>query len=446
MREEITPPREALAVLQKIEEAGGRAYLVGGCVRDALRGAAPKDWDLCSSLPARRIMELFGEKALPTGLKHGTVTVRAGAQSFEVTTFRIDGEYRDGRHPASVTFTPSLTEDLKRRDFTLNAMAWHPREGLTDPFGGENDLKAGLIRCVGEPEQRFREDGLRILRGLRFASQLGFALEEKTGRALLEERALLDRVSRERVRDELTKALCGEHIRPLLLEYREVFAQVIPEIRPMFDFDQHSPWHIYDVWTHTAAVVEAVPPEDPALRLAALLHDMGKPASFRLDESGRGHFPGHDRLGAEQAEGVLQGLRYDRGTTEAVTTLIRWHDTHPAPEEANLRRFLPRLGRERFFQLLTLMAADDRAKNEKSARGAAVYEKMRRMAEGILERGDCLSLGQLAVSGEDLIDLGIAPGPALGEVLGRLLDAVLADPALNRREILLKMAAKTPSD
>ena len=321
-----TVPAPALEALERLERAGHAAYLVGGCVRDSLLGRVPGDWDITSSaLPEQTEAVFAGERIIETGLKHGTVTVLLGGLPLEITTFRTESGYADHRHPDTVVFTPSLEEDLARRDFTVNAMAWSPARGLVDPFGGRADLERGLIRCVGDPKQRFDEDALRILRALRFAAQLDFAIDPATAAAALALRQSLELVSRERLAVELTKLLCGPAVRRIVTEYWPILALPLPELAPMAGLDQRSPYHCYDVLEHSAAAAEAVPP-DKILRWAALLHDAGKPACFTLDEQGRGHFFGHAKPGAELARAALTRLRFDKDTVRRVAALVELHD------------------------------------------------------------------------------------------------------------------------
>ena len=354
----------------------------------------------------------------------------------EITTFRVDGAYADGRHPDAVRFTPSLREDLARRDFTVNAMAYDPVTGLTDPFGGRADLEQTLLRCVGDPAQRFSEDALRILRALRFASTLNFSLEAETRRALLAGRDALRRISAERIRDELLKLLCGPAARRTVLDFPEVLGVVIPELLPMRGFDQRNEHHCYDVLTHCAAALEAVPPE-PLLRLAALLHDVGKPGCFTLDEAGVGHFYGHGEAGAALADGICRRLRLPTAARERVVTLVRRHDMPIEATERGVRRALHRLTPEVFFQLLALKRADNLAQAPAFRHRQAHYDRLEALARAQLEADACLSLKDLAVNGRDLLALGLPPGPDLGAALERMLAAVIDGTVPNEKAALL---------
>ena len=309
-------------ILERLNGAGFEAYVVGGCVRDALLGRQPHDWDVCTSALPQEVIECFSDYTVhPTGIQHGTVLVIQEGEGVEVTTFRTESGYSDHRHPDQVTFVHSVEADLARRDFTINAMAYSPNRGLADPFDGRRDLEKGIIRCVGEPMQRFQEDGLRILRALRFAARYKFSIEAETSRAMNDCRELLNYIAVERIFQELKGFFSGGSVRGLMLEYREIFAVFLPELRPTFDFDQRNPNHCYDVWEHTVCAVDNAAP-DPVLRLTLLFHDVGKPACFTMDKAGVGHFKGHDAVSAETAKAALSRLRCDRETLRTVVTLV----------------------------------------------------------------------------------------------------------------------------
>lgn len=435
-------PEQVNTVLRRLREAGYAAYAVGGCVRDRLMGAAPTDYDVATAALPEQVASMFaGDRAVGTGMKHGTVTVLLDAMPIEVTTFRVDGDYADARHPDAVAFTPSLAEDLARRDFTINAMAWSAESGVIDPFGGQADLQSRLIRCVGDPDARFTEDALRILRALRFASVLGFAIEERTAAALRRNRERLKKISAERVASELCKLICGTDVRRILLDYTDVLGVVLPELLPMRGLDQRNVHHIYDVLEHTAVAVERVPPE-PILRWAALLHDSGKPACFTLDENGTGHFYGHPKESARLADAALRRLKKDTETRERVVRLVQYHDTQIGPAEKPVKRALHQFGPETFFQLLALKRADNLAQSPEYRDRQAYYDEVERLARDILERKDCFSLKDLAVRGGDLIAAGMAPGKDLGAALQTLLNAVIDGKAENEKEALLAFLAK----
>ena len=430
----VLPPHAA-SVLRRLRAAGHAAYAVGGCVRDSMMGLPPTDYDVATSATPEETLRVFsGERVVETGVKHGTVTVLIGEASVEVTTFRVDGAYSDARRPDAVTFTPSLPADLARRDFTVNAMAYDEREGLVDPYGGAADIAMRVIRCVGDPDTRFREDALRILRALRFAAVLDFSIEPETAAALRRNAPLLEKISAERVNAELCKLLCGRNVRAVLLDYGDVLGVPIPELLPMRGFDQHNPYHIYDIWEHTAAAVENAPPT-VVLRLAALLHDVGKPPCFTLDEGG-GHFYGHATTGAEMADTILRRLRFDTATRERVVLLVREHCGFELTERA-VKRALNRLGQEAFFELLELMRSDNLAQSPALRYRQSWIDAVERLGREVLEKEACFSLKDLAVDGKDLIAAGYAPGPALGAALKTLLDAVIDGKAPNEKAALL---------
>ena len=434
----ITIPAAAARLLARLNDHGYEAYVVGGCVRDALMGRTPHDWDICTDALPQQVKKVFaGHPIHDTGIRHGTVLVMEQGEGYEITTFRVDGDYSDHRHPDRVSFVRSLREDLARRDFTVNAMAYHPSAGLIDLFGGEADLAAGVIRCVGEPSERFAEDGLRILRALRFAARFCFQVEERTGQAMHAQRALLDYIAAERIFSELKGFLSGGGVCALLLEYRDVFAQFLPEVAGMFDFHQYNPHHCYDVWTHTAHAVECAPPET-VLRLTMLFHDIGKPSCFTRDERGIGHFLGHPEVSAQLADDILRRLRSDNRLREAVVRQVRSHDW-PLPEtERAGRRFLARLGEEGARWSLAVHRADILAQHP--ATQPAKLERLARaeaLLDALLAQQACFQLKDLAVNGRDLIDLGLAPGPSVGQELKRLFALVIEGECPNERGALL---------
>ena len=436
----MTMPEHVREILEALEGAGFAAFCVGGCVRDSLLGREPEDWDITTSARPEEVLGLFGAEALPTGLRHGTVTVRRPGGCAEVTTFRRDGAYADHRRPESVAFTDSLEEDLARRDFTVNAMALSLRGELRDPFRGREDLAAGRIRCVGEPARRFGEDALRILRGLRFAAVLGFAIEPETAAALSAARGDLAAIAPERILTELRKLLGAERPSAVLREFPEVFGAFWPELLPMVGCDQRNFHHCYDLWEHTLHALDAVPGEE-SLRFAALLHDVGKPECFSLDADGVGHFYGHAAKSAERADAMLARLRAPNALREEVTELIRRHDTPlPGIPEANLRRLLRRLGEERLRRLIALQRADNlaQAPEYRAERAAGLDEVLERL-DAILQEDACFSLRQLAVNGRDMLDLGFR-GREIGGALDFLLNEVVEGRLENEREALLGAA------
>lgn len=437
----IPLPVGAAEILKRLHRAGHEAYVVGGCVRDCLLGRTPEDWDITTSALPEEVAACFkGERMIETGLRHGTVTLLLRGEPYEITTYRLDGDYADFRRPLRVTFTRSLAEDLARRDFTIGAMAYRPGEGVVDLYGGREDLRRRIIRCVGEPDKRFREDALRILRALRFASVLDFRLEPGTAWSAEANHMLLCKIAPERVRAELDKLLCGPAAARVLREYRLILAEALPEILPLYGFDQRTPYHAYDVWEHTLRTVEAVTPE-PALRLTMLMHDMGKPASFTTDKRGQGHFRGHPAESVHLARTILGRLRYDKDTTKTVLELIRLHDYRLQPAAVPIRRLLAEIGPERFRQLIQVQRADaagkaPSAREEQTRR----VEQTQAMLEEILRRGDCFTLRELAISGRDVVALGIPAGPSVGKLLQTLLRSVIEGETANTRQALLDRA------
>ena len=420
-----------------LENAGFEAFLVGGAVRNFVRdGSSAEDWDITTDALPEQVKAVFSAyRLIETGLKHGTVTVLMDGMPLEITTYRIDGDYSDSRHPDSVRFARSLRDDLERRDFTMNALAYHPKTGVTDFTGGCADLAAGLIRCVGDPDRRFREDALRILRALRFASTLGMTVEAATAEAIHRNCHLLSLIAPERIRAELDKLLCGGAVREVLTQFADVLAVPIPEIVPMFGFDQRNPHHDKDVWLHTAAVVEAAP-ADPVLRWAALLHDVGKPPCFALGGDGLGHFYGHAEQSTALSDGILTRLRFDNAGRERILRLIRYHDFPIAADRKTVKRLMNRHGVEAVHQLIDLHIADTRGQSSLCADRIAHYEALHGMVEGLLAEEACFSLKDLAVNGNDLLALGFR-GKAVGEGLRACLAAVMDEQIPNRREELL---------
>lgn len=440
----MEPPKNVKDVLKTLESAGYEAWCVGGCVRDTLLNRVPEDWDVTTSALPEETMALFGSHAFPTGLQHGTVTVRTGHQSIEVTTYRVDGAYHDHRRPDSVTFTRSLEEDLRRRDFTVNAMALGLDGTLRDPFDGQADLRAGVLRCVGEPDRRFGEDALRILRGLRFAAVLGLGIERKTAESIHKNRDLLRDIAAERIQVELCKLLCGDHAAEILRGYPDVIGVFWPEVLPMVGFDQRNHHHCYDVWEHTLHAVDAVPPE-VELRLAALLHDIGKPSTFTMDENGVGHFYGHAAVSEAMADQMLRRLKCSTEFRETVVRLVAWHDRDIPRTDKAIRRALGKLGERDLRRLIAVKRADN------LAQAPAYWDRQRELDKGeaILDRllveDACFSLKQLAVNGRDLMELGLS-GPAVGKSLGVLLNAVMDGELSNDREMLLARAQTFVTD
>lgn len=434
-------PSQVHTALDSLEAAGWEAYVVGGAVRDALRGRPAGDWDITTNAEPAQVERVFaGERLIETGLKHGTVTALLDGLPLEITTYRVDGDYTDHRRPDTVHFTRSLREDLLRRDFTMNALAYNPRMGLVDICGGAEDIAHGIVRCVGEPDRRFQEDGLRLLRALRFASVLGFQIAQETAAAIHRSRALLQYLAAERVQSEFTKLLCGQNVGAVLREFADVLAVLIPELQPMFGFEQHNPYHDRDVWLHTVAVVEHIPPE-PVLRWAALLHDVGKPPCFSLGPDGVGHFYGHAEKSTELADAILARLRFDTAGRTRITQLIRYHDLPIVPEPKPIRRLMKKLGVEAVRQLFALHIADTCGQSAICAGRVETYRQAERVLDALLETDACFSLRDLAVNGSDMLALGLR-GRAVGAALQACLDAVMEEAVANDKTALLTYAAE----
>lgn len=429
-------PREGLFVLERLEQRGFESWFVGGVVRDLLRGAEAHDSDLASAATPQDVIAAFpDDPVLTTGARHGTVTVVVDHVPVEVTTFRTETTYADSRHPDEVRFASKLEDDLSRRDFTVNAMALHPTRGLVDLFGGREDLRRGVIRCVGDPAERFREDALRILRALRFASKLSFCLDAATADAARRGKGSLSLLSRERVQSECTGLLCGENARQVIVSYYDILSQPFPFLSAMAGFDQHNEHHCFDLLGHTAAVVGAIAPV-PRLRLAALLHDCEKPACFSLDADGVGHFYGHASRGAKTAETLLRGLKYDNATLARVPLLVKWHDAQLEETPRMLKRRLNQMGEDALRDLLALQRADTLGLAPRYHDRLAHFDRLEAMLDEVLAQDACFSVKKLAVSGNDLKELGLR-GREIGQAQRRLVDAVIDEKVKNEKDALL---------
>ena len=433
----IVPSNGAIFVMQRLRQHGFEAFAVGGCVRDSLLGRSPNDWDLTTNaLPTQTAACFSDHRIIDTGMKHGTVAILYDGELLEITTYRLDGDYADNRHPVSVTFSRELRDDLSRRDFTVNAMAYHPDHGLVDCFGGQSDLEAKIIRCVGDPKTRFQEDGLRILRAIRFASVLGFSLENETAAAVHDCKHLLKNIAYERIREEFCKLLCGKNAVAILREFADVIGEFIPELRPTFGFDQKSKYHCYDVWEHTLVALEQTQSENLLTRLCILLHDIGKPHCFTEDENG-GHFPRHAEKGVELADGILRRLRFDNATRELALKLIQYHDVPLVADAKHVKRALLRYGEDGLSILLEIQRCDRLAHAEEYTEIPPYHREIPEILEQIKAENACLSLKNLAVKGDDLLALGYPAGKELGATLQRLLDAVIDGDLPNEKEALL---------
>ncbi|MFG6337991.1 MAG: CCA tRNA nucleotidyltransferase [Lachnospiraceae bacterium] len=436
---QIQLPEKVHKIIDTLEEAGFEAYAVGGCVRDSILGREPDDWDITTSAKPEEMKRLF-PRTVDTGIKHGTVTVLLGGEGFEVTTYRIDGTYEDGRHPSEVTFTSNLKEDLLRRDFTINAMAYNERDGLVDLYGGLADIDKQVIRCVGDAVERFEEDALRMLRAVRFSAQLGYRIDEVTGEAVKALAPNLQKISAERIRVELVKLVTSPHPDYLRTAYElGITAQVLPEFDLCMETPQRHRHHCYDVGEHILHSMLGVEP-DKVLRLGMLFHDIGKPQTLTVDPDGTTHNKRHPLEGEKITRKVMRRLKFDNDTTDKVTKLVLYHDYDIAPTEAGVRRAVNRIGEDIFPMIFTVRRADiaaqsDYMREEKLAK-VAYIEKLYRE---VLARRDAVTLKDLAISGNDLIAGGMPPGRQIGETLSALLERVLDDPSLNTREILLKL-------
>lgn len=432
-------PQDVKNLISAFECGGYSMYIVGGYVRDMLLGKSGGDVDLTTSaLPAQAesVLENAGVRYIETGLKHGTITAVINHIPYEITTFRSDGAYSDSRHPESVSFVADVKEDLSRRDFTINAMAYNEADGLIDLFGGCEDLKNGVIRAVGNPDIRFKEDALRIMRALRFASQLGFKLEAETARAALENKALLDNISSERIYSELEKLLCGDNALFVLSEYREIFAQIIPELRPCFDCAQNTPWHIYNVYDHIVHSVAAAPKKS-VIRLAMLLHDIGKPAVKVTLENGRDSFKRHAEKSAELALQILERFRVSNAVRDEAVTLVKYHQSVENVNDIRPKRWLNKIGYDYTRDLLDVRLADLKAHNpEKVGFEIEKIEEIKQQLEDIVKAGEAFRISDLAVNGNDLIALGFS-GREIGEKLTEILNLVIDGKLANNKEEII---------
>ena len=425
-----------------LEQSGFKAYAVGGCVRDSLMGKTPDDWDMTTSSTPEQTMEVFKDfRVIPTGLKHGTVTVIIDGNHIEITTMRVDGEYHDNRRPESVCFTTEIEQDLSRRDFTVNAMAYNHTDGLVDIFGGQDDLKKKIIRCVGNPDTRFSEDALRIIRALRFASVLDFGIDKDTSDSIIKNIALIDNVAKERIRVELVKLLCGTAVERILTDYKEIIFNIIPELRTLDGFRQDTPYHIYDVWTHTVKVVANVK-NTQELRVAALLHDIAKPECFTTDKKEIAHFKGHPELSAEKAVGILKSLRFPNSFIETVYKIILLHDMYPDGNKKTVARFCSKYSPDIIKLTLELMRGDTAGKNPEFAEEQFdSYHLAEKQIDEIIESNLCLKVSDLDINGKDVTAEGFS-GKEIGTVLNTILELVIEEKITNKKEILLDTVRK----
>ena len=437
----IKIPKDVRAVMDILSNNGHKAYVVGGCVRDSIMGRTPNDWDVTTDASPEAIKELFSAfRTVDTGIKHGTVLIVSGRTPVETTTFRIDGEYTDNRHPDSVTFTKNVCDDLARRDFTINAMAYNDEDGIIDPFGGTEDIKNKIIRCVGNPDTRFNEDALRIMRAVRFSSVLGFSIEEKTSESILRNQNLLTGIACERITTELMKLLCGENVFSVLSAYRSVIAVFIPELATEFDFRQYGKKHGYDVWMHTVHTVNNIE-NDPILRLTMLLHDTGKIPTHVIDEKGNSTFKNHAAVGGEIAEKILRRLKFSKEYISTVSYLVSIHDKEVPETKAQVKEYLRDIGEANFIRLMKIRRADKSGLAEGfrdiSDKLVFAYNTF----DEVMNNNEPYSLAHLAVNGND-IKKYVSPD-SIGDTLNHLLDIVIETPEKNTKETLLEIVKQS---
>lgn len=421
----INLPEYVKTALDMLNDSGYEAYIVGGCVRDSFLNKAPHDWDITTSALPEQTLKVFSDfRTIETGLKHGTVTVMINKNPLEITTMRRDGKYTDNRHPDSVEFTSAITEDLSRRDFTINAIAYSEKSGICDPFGGYDDINNRIIRCVGDADKRFGEDALRIFRAVRFSSVLGFSIEEKTAQSVLKNREKLKNVSAERIRSELIKTLCGKDAKRILMDFAPVIFTAIPELEPLYKYPQNTPYHIYDIWEHTVVSVDSIRP-DPCLRMTMLLHDIGKPDMHTTDENGIDHFKLHQQASYEKSLVILKRLKFSKADTEEISTLILYHDLRPTGEKKNTLRLASKYGAETLKRLYDVFRADAMAQNPANLQSVLErIESSERYLDEAVAQKSCLTLKDLAINGNDVKSLGYK-GETIGVILNDVLEKIV---------------------
>lgn len=440
MKFNINIPTEVTFILQELNRNKHEAYIVGGCVRDSLINREIHDWDICTSATPDEIIKTFPhEKIVPTGLKHGTVTIVINDKAYEVTTFRQDGNYSDGRRPDNVSFTNNLIDDLQRRDFTINAIAYNPQQGLVDPFNGINDIENKIIRCVGNPYERFNEDGLRIMRAVRFSAQLGFKIEDCTKTAMNKLVDNLDNISKERINSELCKIMSSKNSY-LLIIYKDILCKIIPEFKECINYNQHNPYHIYTLHKHIAIALIEELRSDPIINLAILFHDISKPHCRTIGKYGYFHFKGHGIVSADMTKTIMKRLKFDNDTINKVTELVFYHDATFVVERKSVKRWLNKLGEEQFRRLLRIRIADIKAQNntfEKERIQKIINIQM--LLDDVLQENECFTLRDLAINGNDLIQYGIPEGKIIGTILNTLLTMVIDGEANNDKDNLLQI-------
>lgn len=437
-------PNNVKYIMDKLEAAGYEAYLVGGCVRDFLMGKEPKDYDVATNATPQEMkaaLEGADVKIVDTGVKFGTLTVIRDSLPVEVTTYRAEGRYSDGRHPDEVAFSETLAEDLSRRDFAMNAVAFNETSGFVDPFNGMVDIENRVIRCVGDPEERFSEDALRIMRAIRFSSSLDFDIEEGTKAAIFACKSDLEKVSRERIQKELTELLCGTGVERVLREYYSVIGEIIPEILPMVGFDQKTPYHIYDVWEHTIKVVTAIPPI-PVLRFSALFHDIGKPPCFTQGKDGVGHFFGHPEVSYDMADEIMRRLKFSNDLRNDICLLVRWHDLRPESTDKSVRKVLMKVTPRLFEEWIEIKRADNRGQAPFLADRQQDITDVMKIGRRLIDTEGTLSLKSLNITGKDIMAMGVEEGPEIGRIMDVLLSLVLEERILNDADLLAAAAAE----
>lgn len=438
----INIPSDANRIIHTLQSNGHKAYVVGGCVRDSIIGRPIHDWDICTSATPEEMIEILqDERVIETGLQHGTVTIVMNGEPYEVTTFRIDGVYSDNRRPDNVTFTNNLIEDLRRRDFTINAMAYNYEEGLIDPFDGLKDIEWKKIRCVGSAKDRFNEDALRILRAIRFAAQLGFAMMPETDWEIHQQYKKLENISIERINGEFCKIAASSEFCVQMVLYQDVLASFIPELKYMFDFSQDNPYHDYNVFVHTIHAIEECDSDDLTVRLAVFFHDFGKPHCYQDGEDGVRHFKGHGKVSAEITDDIMKRLRFDNETRNNVVELVYYHDATFEVGKKYVKRWLNKIGEEQFTRLLEVRKADIKGqKKELDQSRIDKVDNIKKILDEVLQEEECFSLKDLAVNGKDLISIGYKSGKELGNALNELLQLVIDGECPNEKKKLLEVA------
>ena len=440
-------PEEVLFIINTLESNGYEAYAVGGCIRDSLFGKTPQDWDICTSALPEQTMGCFKEQQITeAGLQYGSITLMLNHQPFEVTTYRVDGKYTDNRRPDTVKFVNVLKRDLARRDFSINAMAYNPKTGLVDYYGGQQDLQRRSIRCIGNLNKRFQEDALRIMRALRFASVLDFSIEKGTAQAMHDNKKQLKNIAAEHIAVELNKLITGDGVKNIFLEHIQVMIEIIPELEQTIGFVQNNPYHCYDVLTHTLASVDAAP-KDLIIRLTMLFHDIAKPKCHTESDDGVGHFYGHPQEGSDMAKEILSRLKYDNDTVKAVTQLVLYHDAEIHPGHKHIKRWLNKIGEEQLRQLLKVKHADAMAQSDKYRQ-----DKLDKLSiisfliDEIIAQQQCFSLKDLAVNGRDLIAAGVPEGIKIGIILNHLMEMVIDEQVDNEKNALLNIVNMIKSE